>query len=1048
MDDNGHSFSGSVDDDENLKNNACLKSNIEIPTFTETVEISTSEHIVIADDNHETTNHKVIAEDCEFNSLNKIEASSPLQVIKIRSRQQAEACLKSIFDQVVCNKTADTVEVKSENVTSTDLSLENTDLEGYSDEIESLKQEQSISLVTYETADYRLSNYYIDYDNIAKFVLCEPVIEYSYGEITLKCTKKNKKIFTKKFVCSTLGLGDKEVLSKIQAYINSYEIIRHLAVLGKLDYSNIADLISKDIKLSRLSDEHIRLVLTLHNGRTISKIFPGSELGIKDPVTRKVIQDYVDSDEGRQWVMDGVKRSSGKGSWKKVGEVSTGGDTMKFITNTIKFDVKQRFLYEKRVLDIIRDEDVLPASSSSHTTWGSAHRSDDRFALKVPSKTVGSNVAARFFLECASLTNKCKTKCGIPINDVTIVNGKFSCCGQIRQSQSCFNCLINNSSQWYTIENGSVICNSCYKYFQRRGVHRPYCRKNKRKERIHEIHTKCDWKMKLELRSNDVTKWNIYEHTNNDKDHNIKVPSHTRPTLPIRDKWDKLRMLAKLTPKQILTSEKQLRNNTPDIQSKRSNKVLHAIRTRANVIDNRKKNASITVKDGIPIATQWKGSRITIEKYFEHMVFLQKEHKGESKKHHLVICPADNIENLRDLDIPVEGYLEQAKFKNGIIIVYYDSYEGVAVAFLISSIENGIGLVISHELTFRIVEADGEWTSILHHEKHSENRCDFLPTSDKLSLGPRKYISKQDSVFDYDGIADLISEKPRISKISAKRIRLTCSLSDGKTLTKTFPSSNLGAHDPEAVKSIQQFLSSGECRTWLENRGNNVWGKIGELSTGTDTEEYLQHIIDFEVTQRFYYHKNILSIVNDSDKKQTTLRKHGKNGSNINQKSEFHRVGYKFCLKVPQDGLGNKLLATLYIDCSSTSKVCKTKCGVLTKDVIVVDGMFSCCKTPREQGNICCNCLTDNSDRWILIEQENFLCHTCHNYYKKTNEHRPTSLSKTKRKKIHDNHVKCNWKLKLELRASDITRWQVFKNYKNKEAHSDVTGDIPSNQKR
>ncbi|XP_068243061.1 uncharacterized protein [Palaemon carinicauda] len=878
-----------------------------------------------------------------------------------------------------------------------------------------------------------VTSHQIDYSNIKSFVLCEPIIFYHYGNISLKCTKLNKRVFVKSFECSTLGLSDKEALENIQKFINSKVCIRHLAVVEKLDSSNISEFIAEEPRLSRVSDEYVRLVCIYKGGRTITKAFPGTELGIKDPVTRKTVQEFIDSEEGKKWVMEGFKRK--RGNWATLGEISTGIDTKKFIAS-MKFDVNQRFVYDKKLLEIIRDEDVLTASTSSHVGWGSSHRLDDRFKLKVSPDKVAGTVLARFHLECASLTDKCRTECGAPISDVTIINGKFSCCGKKKETQFCYNCGIDNTVQWYKTEKNTPLCNSCYKFYQRRGEHRPYCRKNSRKKKIHETHTKCNWRMKLELSGYDITKWIVYQHSDNSEEHNVDVPCQTRPTLMMRDKWDKLRSLAKLTPKQILMSETQ-GNVVSELKSKMERSTFRSIKTRANLIDNRKKNTLISVKDGIPISLHRKLNRITIERYFEHIIFSQRKSTTGSREYHLVILSADSIENLSELEIPVEGYSERAKFKSGIIVVYYDPHECVAAAFLISCMEGGLGLAISHELTFKIMSTDDRWSSVLQKERCFEQKYDFKPACIKLEnqshikVSKKCQVTQSPSVFNFTNILELVAEKPKVVKISDVRVRLQCLLPDGRLLTKVFPSTSEGIHKPETRKTIQEFIDSKECREWILSKGVENWIRIGEVATGSDTEQYLCHAIKSEVMQRFFYRKNIIDIILDGSTMLSAMNK----SKSSHVRPGIHKVGNKFALKLPPEEVGNKVVATLYLDCASTSENCKTKCGQPVNEVCVIDGVFSCCGMPKEQIRVCCNCYTDNSDRWTKLVEDSFLCHTCHNYFRRKNQHRPPSMSKSKRKKIHESHVKCEWKMKLELRSSDITRWQIYKYHLNKEAH-------------
>ncbi|XP_064098342.1 uncharacterized protein LOC135209590 [Macrobrachium nipponense] len=1009
------------------------------PAYAETIEVSTSEAVTTGDRNECLMGGEAVKKEVprykEYLQCNDIPGSSSVIQIKLES--------------VVDGCQTETVKNESPLEDSGAYKTNEVDVGGMSEAVRViLKSEASKygelkcdlkpgEFINIETGEEALSSgvtsYQIDYSNIKSFVLCEPIIFYHFGNISLKCTKVNKKVFVKPFECSTLGLGDKEALANIQNFINSNECIRRLAVVEKLDSTNISEFIAEEPRLTRMSDEYVRLVCTYEGGRTITKVFPGTELGIKDPVTRKTVQEFIDSEEGRNWIMKGFKRK--RGDWVKLGEIAAGTDTKKFISN-IKFDVNQRFIYEKKFLEIVRDEDVLPASISSHANWGSSHRADDRFKLKVPPDTVAGTVLARFHLECASLTDKCKTECGAPISDVTIINGKFSCCGKVKETQLCRNCGIDNTVQWYKIEKNTTICNSCYKFYQRRGVHRPYCRKNNRKKKIHETHTKCNWRMKLELSGYDITKWIVYQHSNNSEKHNVEVPCQTRPTLMMRDKWDKLRSLAKLTPKQILLSETQV-NAMPKLKSKMDWSTFQSIKTRANLIDNRKKNSLISVKDGIPISVHRKLNRITIERYFEHIIFLQRKGGNGNREYHLVISSADSIENLSELEIPVEGHGEQAKFKSGIIVVYYDPYEGVAAAFLISCMEGGLGLAISHELTFKVTGTDDRWSSVLQKERCSEQKYDFKPAYVKLEDHSHVKVTKkcQDSqsgsVFNFSNILDLVGEKPKLVKISDVRVRLQCLLQDGRLLTKVFPSTSEGIHKLETHKTIQEFIDSQECREWIISKGVENWIRIGEVATGTDTEQYLCHAIKSEVMQRFFYRKNILEIIPDGNNMLSAMNK--SKSSHI--RPGIHKVGNKFALKVSPEEAGNKVVATMYLDCASTSENCKTKCGQPVNEVCVVDGVFSCCGTPKEQIRICCNCYTDNSDRWSKLVEDSFLCHTCHNYYRKKNQHRPPNMSKSKRKKIHESHVKCEWKMKLELRGSDITRWQIYKHHLNKEAH-------------
>ena len=1018
---------------ENIVDSVCAKS----PVYAETVEISTSEdNLHLSSGSGASGKHGLnFANYFHNGSCSKIFTSS--SSVEIKKELQTDDQTDKFVSPVNGGVFEDAVDGDdiSQDVKG-DLKCELNDVqESYTTSTFA----ESINVETKEeTVLNSVTKYGIDYSNIKKYVSSEPIIFYHYGSVTLKCMRLNNKSFVKSFECSTLGLSDKETLENIQRFINSPECIRHLAVVDKLDFTNLSEFV-KDVRLMRISEEQVRLVCTYPDGHTLTKLFPATKLSIKDPGTRKMVQEFISSEKGRLWVAEGCKGRKGK--WIRVGEVPTGVDTKRFLSNNVKFDVKQRFVYDKESLEVVRDKEVLPASVSSHANWGSSHRPDDCFSLKVPQETVASVVLARFNLECSSLTSKCKTVCGSPISDVTIINGKFSCCGKIKEAHHCSNCMIDNTSQWYRIENDTIICNTCYKYYQRRGVHRPYCRKNGRKKKIHEAHTKCKWKMKLELRGDDITKWIIYENADNAKDHRIEIPCQIRPTITMRDNWDKLRSLAKLTPKQIFKSESHLRKSMPEIQSKVGLSTFQSIKTRATVIDSRKRNVPIEVEGGIPISLNRKSSRITIEKYFEHLVFQQRENIGGNRDYHLVILSADCIDNLSELEIPVEGYCEQPKFKNGVIVVYYDPFEGVAGAFLISCMEEGLGLTLSHELTFRIMDNNETLSSILQQEKHLEYKYSFKAAQEKSDVEEPVKVSRKSpdnpssSLFNFSNIIEFVAEKPRVVKISDTRVRLQCLLPEGKFLTKVFPCSELGVQDPETQRTIQAFLNSKDCKEWIERKGSETWVRVGEVATGTDTEQYLFHTIKFEVMQRFFYHRKFLNIIHNGGTMLSALSRPDSLKSSSRSRSGIHKVGNKFSLKLPQEEVGHRVVATMYIDCASTSEYCKTKCGRPVNGVSVIDGCFSCCGLPREQFNVCCNCFTDNSDRWVKIAEHSVLCHTCHNYYRRKNEHRPLGTNKTKQKKIHETHLKCDWKMKLELRGSNVMKWQIFKHHMNKEAH-------------
>ncbi|XP_076058464.1 uncharacterized protein LOC143035357 [Oratosquilla oratoria] len=391
----------------------------------------------------------------------------------------------------------------------------------------------------------------IDFSNVLTMIQGTPIIKlHSRNRLYLQCTRTDGSVIKRHFACNDLGVEDPQALQTIQNFVNSEKAIAWLDTARKkeLSFKPIEGLVIGTPVLAKGSKSTLRLKCMLKSGKVISKIFPCSYLGSKDNNARQMIQEFINSPSCKSWLQEG--------NWIKVAEVKTGVSAKRYISNEIPFDVNQEVFCTKNIVEIIRDEDCLESSTVT-SKWGSTHRADDHFQLKEDVEKIGDKVVVTMYLYCASLSDQCQTQCGQFIKDVTLTSDKvFTCCGLKKETNHiCINCHTDNAKQWHNNGDGTHLCYTCYNYYLKHKVHRTPKLSGIHKSRIHHPHTTCQWKMKFELRSLDMTTWNVYQHSSNNKNHNINSSGKIRPTLEMKDRWDKMRVYNKLTPKKIFSTE-------------------------------------------------------------------------------------------------------------------------------------------------------------------------------------------------------------------------------------------------------------------------------------------------------------------------------------------------------------------------------------------------------------------------------------------------------------------------------------------------------------
>ena len=390
--------------------------------------------------------------------------------------------------------------------------------------------------------------------------------------IQLLCQiKSSGKLVTKSFSCSLFGLRDKDCLNKIQNFICSHECLTWLdnCIDGNSSQDVVVETSHLDAKpcqvnivgkpeINFVKPNTLRLVCHLKNGRTKCKVFRCSSEGRNDKDAMKAISDFINSDAFTDWLLMARNKNRADDEWKFLRYLKTGIDTRNFV-DSIPFDLNQNFSLNKRehYKVVIHRDHGCSKSVVESPTWGVSHRLDDTYSLKDEPLNKGT-VAVYLLLSCASKTDECRTECGEPVKNVSIVGNSLSCCGHAIKGYHCTNCYTNTSPQWCRKKDSVVLCKNCDVYLRMHGTDRPQ-HLWKECSTANFKHLKCKWKLKLVLRTDDMSRWHVYRSVHNHQSHNTVIQERKRPGLVTKDDWRQSKSKECINQKRLDINRKQKR---------------------------------------------------------------------------------------------------------------------------------------------------------------------------------------------------------------------------------------------------------------------------------------------------------------------------------------------------------------------------------------------------------------------------------------------------------------------------------------------------------
>ncbi|KAK7049780.1 hypothetical protein SK128_023599 [Halocaridina rubra] len=367
---------------------------------------------------------------------------------------------------------------------------------------------------------------------------------------------------------------------------------------SSINYDNIKECIVGKPKVHYIKAKNLyRLECLLWNGGKIHKHF--ACLPSERAKVLHDIQTFLNGDEAALWV------KNYDDGWIFQYEVKAGADTRERL-DKLTFDVTKHFIYNRKVVKPEYFKETCWVSVTENVKWGKTHRYDETYRLLKPSNTLDPNtIVAYVYLNCASKTNECRAACGPLLSSLTTCDGVCGNCGlSLASGRQCYNCKSTSSSQWYTKGEPGALCASCYTYRQRKGFHRHLEQKastNKNVNKIHHSHLKCNWKMKLEMKLNNLNVWNVYEASENIRCHRTTpVQRHKKPALGTRDMWDKLRISRKSSSLQIHSSENKCKISDCFDEDNHPIHTLSQVKGRCELVD---RHHSVKSSEGEPCCT-------------------------------------------------------------------------------------------------------------------------------------------------------------------------------------------------------------------------------------------------------------------------------------------------------------------------------------------------------------------------------------------------------------------------------------------------------------
>ncbi|XP_068227352.1 uncharacterized protein [Palaemon carinicauda] len=347
---------------------------------------------------------------------------------------------------------------------------------------------------------------------------------------------------------SDTGVVDKLVTS----HPDNFESDIHYN-LTTLNYDRIKEFIVGKPKVHfRRAKNMYRVECLLWNGNKVHRNFPCTTSNKSE--TLEEIQNFLRSDKAVNWVQNYDE------SWIFQYEVKAGIETRNCL-DKIPFDLTKHFIYDKKIVKPEYSKETCWVSVTENTKWGKTHRYDETYRIIGSTAKYDPNIVVAYvYLNCGSKTNECRSACGALLTSLICHDNTCDNCGiSLDTGRECSHCKTTTSSQWYYKGEPQELCATCYTYRQRKGYDRPVefkVKGSRNPRKIHHEHLQCQWRMKLEMKLKNLNTWNVYESSENINYHvSLPIQENKKPSLGIRDMWDKLRVSRKATSLQIHTIE-------------------------------------------------------------------------------------------------------------------------------------------------------------------------------------------------------------------------------------------------------------------------------------------------------------------------------------------------------------------------------------------------------------------------------------------------------------------------------------------------------------
>ncbi|XP_066942230.1 uncharacterized protein [Macrobrachium rosenbergii] len=290
-------------------------------------------------------------------------------------------------------------------------------------------------------------------------------------------------------------------------------------------------------------------------------------------------------------------------------------------------------------------------------------------------------------------------------------------------------------------------------------------------------------------------------------------------------------------------------------------------------------------------------------------------------------------------------------------------------------------------------------------------------------------IHNNPATLSFERIKEFIVGKPKVHFRRAKNMyRVECLLWNGNKVHRNFPCTT--STKAETLEEIQSFLRSDKAVNWVQNYDES-WIFQYEVKAGIETRNCLDKI-PFDITKHFIYDKKIVKPEYSKETCWVSVTENTKWGK-THRYDETYRIIGSTARCDP-----NTVVAYVYLSCASKTNECRSACGALLTSLTCQDNVCDNCGVSLDTGRECSHCKTTTSSQWYYKGEPRELCATCYTYRQRKGCDRPVEFKvKGSRnpRKIHHEHLQCQWRMKLEMKLNSLNTWSVYESSENINYH-------------